>query len=448
MRRWALLLAAAVPAVVGAQGFGVYEHGTCTMARAGTAAASPCPDGSAIFFNPAGLAGLSGTRASAGATFIMAQGGFTDDRFAHQTDIDNPIIPVPSGYFTHAINPTVTVGVGLFAPYGLQTRWPTEGFDGRFLGYDSKLRSIYIQPTVGYQMTDWLKLGFGGAFIHSTLELNQRVDLASQVVVPGITFESLGFLRRTDFANANLGASGTGFAVHVGGIITVNDRLSIGGRWLTRKSITYNGDASFTQILTGLTLPPDNPLSLPGGFPVDAILAPQFGTGGPLADGAATTTITLPPQGSLGIAYKLRDNWTLMADYQYVVWGWLASVVVDFENPATPNLVLTPDGSDTHGIRLGTEYVSSDRLTLRGGYLYHTAALPDNFVTPLLPEAPRNEFTAGVGYQLTSQLRTNLAYQYITQQDRRGRVFEPSIGNTGLYTFSAHLFGVGLAYIF
>jgi hypothetical protein len=53
-----------------------------------------------------------------------------------------------------------------------------------------------------------------------------------------------------------------------------------------------------------------------------------------------------------------------------------------------------------------------------------------------------------VGYRLTSQLRTNLAYQYITQQDRRGRVFEPSIGNTGLYTFSAHLFGVGLAYIF
>jgi len=448
MRRWALLLAAAVPAIVGAQGFGVYEHGTCTMARAGTAAASPCPDGSAIFFNPAGLAGLTGTRASAGATFITAQGGFTDDLLAHETALDNPIIPVPSGYFTHAINPTVTVGVGFFAPYGLQTRWPTEGFDGRFLAYDSKLRSVYIQPTVGYQLKPWLKLGVGVAFIHSTLELNQRVDLASQVVAPGITFESLGFLRGTDFADASLSARGTGFAVHVGGIIKVNDRLSIGGRWLTRKSITYDGDAAFTQILTGLTLPPNNPLALPGGTPVDAILAPQFGTGGTLADGAATTTITLPSQGSLGIAYTLRDNWTLLVDYQYVVWGWLASVVVDFENPTTPNLVLTPDGSDTHGIRIGTEYVSSDKLTLRGGYLYHTAALPDNFVTPLLPEAPRNEFTVGVGYRLTTQLRTNLAYQYITQQDRRGRVFEASIGNTGLYTFSAHLIGVGLAYDF
>ena len=448
MRRFALLLFASVPAAAGAQGFGVYEHSACAMGRAGVTAASTCPDGSAVFFNPAGLAGLSGTRASAGVTLIRAQGGFTDDLLAHQTDLDNLIIPVPRGFFTHAVSPMLTIGVGVYAPYGLQTRWPTEGFDGRFLGYDTKLRSIYVQPTVGYQAGGWLKVGVGVAFIHSALELKQRVDLAAQVAAPGITFESLGFLRGTDFANAKLSASGTGFAVNFGGIIKVNDKLSIGGRWLTKKTITYDGDAVFTPVTTGLTLPPNNPLGLPGGTPVDAILAPQFGTGGALADGGATTAITLPPQGSIGLAYRLRDNWTILAEYQYVVWGWFQSVVVTFQNPATPTLALTPGAKDTHGIRLGTEYVPSDNLTLRGGYLYHTAALPDDFVTPLLPEAPRNEFTVGMGYQLTSKLHADLAYQYITQQDRRGRVFETSVGNTGLYTFSAHLFGVGLAYTF
>lgn len=448
MRRIAVLLVASVPAAAAAQGFGVYEHGTCAMARAGVAAASPCPDGSAIFFNPAGLAGLSGMHVSAGVTLIQTGGGFTDDLLRHKTDLDNPIIPVPSGYFTRALNPTVTVGVGVYAPYGLQTRWPTEGFEGRFLSYDAKLRSFYVQPTVGYQKGTWLKVGVGIAFIHSTLELNQRVDLAAQLIAPGITFQSLGVLRGTDFANAKLHASGTGFAVHFGGIIKVNDKLSIGGRWLTKKTITYDGDAVFTPVPTGLTLPPNNPLGLPGGTPVDAILAPQFGTGGPLADGAATTAITLPPQGSIGFAYKMSDKWTILADYQYVVWGWFQSIVVTFQNPATPTLALTPHAKDTHGIRLGTEYVSSDKLTLRGGYLYHTSALPDDFITPLLPEAPRNEVTVGLGYQLTNQWHADLAYQYIKQQDRRGRVFEPSVGNTGLYTFSGNLFGVGLACTF
>jgi long-chain fatty acid transport protein len=307
---------------------------------------------------------------------------------------------------------------------------------------------VYVQPTAGYRLGDRLKVGVGLAFILSSLELNQRVDLATQPAGPGITFQSLGFLRGTDFANAQLTASGTGFAVNVGGIIKVNDKLSIGGHWLTKKTITYDGDAVFTPVPTGLTLPPNNPLGRPAGTPVDSILAPQFGTGGALADGVATTAITLPPQGSIGVAYRLRDNWTVMADYQYVGWGWFQSVVVTFQNPATPTIVLTPGGKDSHGIRLGTEYVSSEKLTLRGGYLYHTSALPDNFVTPLLPEAPRNEFTIGLGYQLTSQLHADLAYQYIEQQDRRGRVFDTAIGNTGLYTFSAHMFGVGLAYTF
>ena len=69
MRRFALLLCAGViPSLGAAQGFGVYEHNTCAMARAGVTAASPCADGSAIYFNPAGLAGMTGMHFSAGVT--------------------------------------------------------------------------------------------------------------------------------------------------------------------------------------------------------------------------------------------------------------------------------------------------------------------------------------------------------------------------------------------
>ena len=233
-----------------------------------------------------------------------------------------------------------------------------------------------------------------------------------------------------------------------GETVPMDQAFSIGGHWLTKKTITFDGDAVFTQVPTGLTLAPGNPLSLPGGTPVDALTAPQFQTGGALADGAASTTITLPPQGSIGLSYKVRDDWTVMGDFQYVVWGWFSVVTITFTNPATPTLVLTPHDKDTYGIRLGTEYAVSPKLTLRGGYLHHTAASPYNFVTPLLPEAPRNEFTAGLGVQITPGLHADVAYQYIDQNDRRGIVSQPSSGNIGLYNFSAHLFGIGLAYTF
>src|SRR2546422_5213457 len=39
--RYALVLFAGFPALLGAQGFGIYEQGTCSMGRAGTGVAAP-----------------------------------------------------------------------------------------------------------------------------------------------------------------------------------------------------------------------------------------------------------------------------------------------------------------------------------------------------------------------------------------------------------------------
>ena len=463
MRRFALVLLAGAASLVAAplhplagQGFGVYEHNTCTMGRGGVTAARPCADGSAIYFSPAGLAGLSGTHVSVGVTLIGAQGNFTDDFLASKSDLKNPLIPVPNIYITHAINPKLTAGIGLYAPYGLETKWDPNTFPGRFLGYNTVIRSIYVQPTIGYQISPRLQFGIGVAYIHSTLKLRQRADLSTQLVpdalrIPaglpvGITFAGLGVATGTDFADAVLDASGSGFAVNFGAIVKVNDRLSIGGHWLTRKQITYDGKAAFTPVSTGLVLPVAvGPL--PAGTPVDAVLLPEFGSGGPLSNGAVSTAIDMPPQATLGFAYKANDAWSFMADYQYTVWGWFSDVNIDFANPATPDLALHPSNKDTHGFRFGTEYQYNSKVQLRGGYLYHTAASPAQFVTPLLPEAPRNEFTVGAGIALSPRWHADLAYQYIKQNDRRGTV-NLAQGNTGVYQFSAHLFGAGLAITF
>ena len=463
MRRFASLLlagaaslVAAVPSGLAGQGFGVYEHNTCAMGRAGVTAARPCADGSAIYFSPAGLAGLTGTHISAGVTLIGAQGNFTDDFLAQKSDLKNPLIPVPNIYVTRALTPKVTAGIGLYAPYGLETKWDSTNFPGRFLGYNTNIRSIYIQPTIGYQVSPKLKLGIGVAYIASHLKLRQRADLSSQPVpdalrIPaglpvGTTFAMLGVPTGTDFADATLEANGNGVAVNFGAIWQATDRLSIGGHWLTRKRITYDGDATFKPIATGLVLPVAvGPL--PAGTPVDAVLAPQFASGGPLANGAVSTAVDMPPQGTLGFAYKINDQWSFMADYQYVVWGWFNEVDINFVNAGTPDLALHPSSKDTHGFRFGTEYQYNSKVQLRGGYLHHGQASPPQFVTPLLPEAARNEFTLGAGIALTSHVHADLAYQYIRQNDRRGTI-NFAAGNTGLYKFSAHLFGAGVALTF
>src|SRR5207244_11199137 len=107
--------------------------------------------------------------------------------------------------------------------------------------------------------------------------------------------------------------------------------------------------------------------------PGDGVVLPQFAARAPRDTAKArkaSTHLALPQQGSIGFAYTLRDNWTLMAVYQYVGWGAFHSVTVDFDaaDNSTPDFTLTPNNKVTHGFRIGTEYQRSSKLTLRGGY--------------------------------------------------------------------------------
>src|SRR5947199_173069 len=132
-------------------------HATGGTGRAGTGGATPCPDGSAIFFDPAGLAGLQGWHVSVGGTFIKVHGGFTGDASGAQTDLENPWVTVPHAYVAYGATPKLGVGVGLFVPYGLETNCPLS-FDGRFTGYKNIIRSVYIQPMAAYKVTSRLSV--------------------------------------------------------------------------------------------------------------------------------------------------------------------------------------------------------------------------------------------------------------------------------------------------
>lgn len=451
------LVSAFVPAVGHAQGFGLYEHGSCTMGRAGAAVAKPCPDGSAIMFNPAGLTALGGGWvASGGLTLIAATGGFQDDYTGTGFNLKNPPIPVPHGYVAYGITDKLAAGIGVFVPYGLGSRWDSLTFDGRFNGYDNDLRAFYIQPTVSYRVHPRVSVGAGFDFVLSSVKLKQFLDL-SEFGVPGqpITFGQLGIPFHTGFAKAEINATNaTGFGGHFGVMADVTNKLHFGARYLMQVKVNYSGTANFEPVATGLTLAPGNPLAVALGLPttlptdLDLVLAGAnlFSSGGPLADQGGKATIMMPWQIAVGLAYDVSDRLTVLADYQFVHWSSFQSLTLDFETAATPDEVLVENFKNTHGVRLGFDYAINDQWTVRGGYLYHTGAAPPETVTPILPEGTRNEFTLGLGFDLLSNLHADVAYQYLRQNHRRGRVVGPPSGqpgtlamNSGVYIFNGNL---------
>jgi long-chain fatty acid transport protein len=447
----AALLAGTRPAE--AQGYGVYEHGTCAMGRAGTAVASPCPDGSTIFFNPAGLALIDHQRISAGGTLIIPSGGFENEITGVKTDLNDRMYPVPHLYYQRRINDRIGAGFGVFVPYGLETDWPQD-FEGRFLGYKSVVQGIYLQPTLAVKLTDRISFGAGLDIVHLRLELHQRADL-SQVALPppappGATFANLGIATGTDFADVEVSGNAWNLGVNIGFIWQATDRLSFGARYLSRQRIEVTeGTVRFDQLLTGITLAQGNPFGVPAGTSLDAFLAPRFMDDSVLGTQGGRTTLSLPDQIVLGAAFQVTPSLTFLFDWQRVNWEVFDELVLEFERAGTRTMVESYRA--TNGFRLGGEYAWSRSTTVRGGFLTHQAATPDQTVTPNLPEGKRSELTLGLGTRLSKSLRLDLAYQYIDQADRRGRTTDGGMAvpttavNNGLYTFTAHLIGATFA---
>lgn len=443
---------AVLPETTHAQGFGVYEQGTCTMAMGGAAVAHPCNDGSSLFFNPAGILSTDGVTLSGGATVISTAGEFTSDYDRSQTELQSDPIPVPHLFGTIDLDSRLAVGIGAYVPYGLESVWPKD-WDGAFEGYDNSVQAIYIQPTVAYQLTDRIRVGGGPIIGIAEVGLRQRVDVSAQEVpseeVPeGTTFGNLGIPFHTAFADAALEATGAlGYGGHVGAVVDVTDRLNLGARYLLPITFEYEGEARFEQIPTGLTLPANNPITGQP-TPLDLILEPSF-VDGPLVNQSVETEITMPAQFVIGTAFQATERLLLKADYQWTGWSSFDEITLDFERDA---LDQTRDEGfeNTSAVRIGGAYRLTSAVTLRGGYLFNQAAAPDRTVTPLLPEASRNHFTAGLGWSITDSVELNVAYQYLSQNDRRGRIRSERPGeenptaeelNSGLYSFTGHLFG-------
>ena len=395
------------------------------MGRAGAGVAAPCDDGSSIFFNPAGLALDPKTIASAGITSVAPRGQFINATSGLISVMNANTYFAPSAYFATPLGKRAVVGLGVFAPYGLTTDWPVTS-EGRFLGYKSSIRSLYVQPTIAARINERVVVGVGLDITHTSLELRRRVDLSTLAITGagGLTFGNIGVPKGTDFADVDLTGSGMHVGAHFGVIIKANDRVSVGARYLTRQRVAIdNGALATAQIPTNL------PLAVP--------LSPQ----------TSTTSLPLPDQFVFGFAIRATDHLKILADYQYTHWTLFDQITI--LNQFAPPTALVETFGDTHGLRVGAEY-SMARATVRAGYDDHGPAAPPQTVTPLLPDADRHEVAAGVSIPFDRRVGLDLAYMYINQADRSGRTTDgglaaPTVAvNNGTYQYHANLFSASI----
>lgn len=404
-------------------GFSIFEQGAKAMGRSGAFTAT-VDDPSAIFFNPAGLAFQHGWNVYVGGTLITPNADFVGaNPFPGEgvtESLKSSVFFPPNVYITYDLMDGITLGLGVFADFGLTTEWDNPAqFTGRYISTKASLTSFTINPAVGFKVSDNFALGVGLNLRTTDVELNRYVPFFNP-----FTFQVI------DAATVKLESDlkwSVGF--NAGLLYKVTEHVRFGFSYRHHITADLEGEAQFNLLSTG------NP-------ELDAALAATL----PSTPIPVRTSISYPKVISMGLAVDPWETWSFEINVNWMEWSRFDELVLDFpENPAF-NQTLVQNWDDVFSIRLGVEKVLNDRWTIRGGFIFDETPQPVETVSPILPDADRFAINLGVTVNFGNWY-VDLAEMLLFFKDRATSNVNER-GYYGEYSNFTNLFGFNIGFRF
>jgi long-chain fatty acid transport protein len=210
-----------------AGGLYIYEMANPTdTGYAGAGLAARAGDAGTVFSNPAGMTRFKERTYLAGVTPLYIYAPFNSDSATTASGPDKGVFePLASGAFAAIIPVGDRLRLGISAQnyFGLLLDWDDK-WVGRYETTGAAILAPQLQPTVAYQVTNWLSIGAGAGL---TLGI-----LADEVRVKN-TDPNLG--------DGRLKYDDTDFAVqgNFGVMIKSSDKTRIGLRYLTETDLDF-----------------------------------------------------------------------------------------------------------------------------------------------------------------------------------------------------------------
>ena len=151
--------------------FALAEQNVMGLGNAFAGAGATAEDANTVWFNPAGLARLNFTQFEVAIHLITPSAKFSDQ--GSHAALAQPLggtggdaggtAVVPNLYASMALSPDWHIGIGLNAPFGLKTEYDN-GWLGRYQALKSEIKTININPAVGWRATKDFWLGAGADY--------------------------------------------------------------------------------------------------------------------------------------------------------------------------------------------------------------------------------------------------------------------------------------------
>lgn len=398
-----MLIAAALHSQAG--GFQVNTQGQKALGMGGAFTAYN-KDASSVFYNPGAVAMLdSGRYASIGSTMLMPKTRFLSQNTGKVTDMESQSFFPAYFYLALPVAKNLSAGLSVNTPFGLGTRWD-DNWEGRAVSQEARLKTIYVQPTLSYKITENFSAGAGFVYGYGDVLVRRHIGEIE--------------------GDAKLSGNASGFGFNAGIFGKIQDELSFGITY--RSNIKFDldkGSATFSNI----------PASLQSQFPNQNF----------------KSTLKLPSVLSVGLSNRVTKKVILAFEFNLTGWSSYDSLNFNFENAATPDSRAGRKYEDAMSFRLGTEYQRSDKLTLRAGVFYDETPLRDEYITPELPDGSRLGLTTGLSYRISDRFEADAAYifEHVSERRAKADISKTEISTIGgTYRTLVNGIGIGLNYKF
>jgi len=405
-----------------AAGYQLSEYSATGLGRAFAGGGMVGDDYSAIGYNPAGMAVNEKSGMQIGATYVGIRSsvkGSVSGQYqmtgpssvAPAPDRSGDTSPyivrvLPEAFGQYKLNDQITLGFGMYAPFGLATDYKNTWF-GRSHALRSEILGYNFSPSISYKPVNWLSLGASVNFQYAAAKLTNGIEKNMGVPVY--------------FANsqANLEGDDWGVGYTVGLMVEPVKNTRLGVSYRSKISHQLKGDLKLT--------------GLPAGNGKSDIMA----------------KITTPEMIWITGYHQLTDKIGLSATARWTKWNRFKELNIYPTDGGAAVSQTNENWENTWFYALGADYALTNKLTFRIGAAYDEPAVksPENR-TARIPDARRWWASVGASYE-RDNWQFDIGYSHIFVKSVEAKHGSEGTSNfNAKYSSNANLVGVNVQYKF
>lgn len=362
-----------LPSLSQASGFRIPESSIAGMSLSNAVVANPDVKG-AMIYNPAIMSIQDERRTVTFGLMNVNLDVHVKPENGNETDSqgDNSI-SIPDFYYMSKVSKKWAWGLGLHAPFGLETKWPQGTF-----GLFSDL-AVAIDPSIAGLEPEQSKIEVANLTPNVSYLINQNNSISL-----GINYYDVRKLIFNTQA-AQINGSGDEFGYTLGYLYKRGD-WSLGATYRSEVKVTADGS-------------------------IDIVAGPSAG-----ATANASADIEFPAMLQIGLRNQINQNFALEFDIERTYWSSFNKLEIKHGLSTTP-ITSTNNWKDGNAYRLAGSYQLNNAWQLRFGYTLDETPQSDDYFTARIPDADRQLFSFGVSYKPNSW-EIEAGIMYIKFDDR------------------------------